>query len=453
MTPDEAEQFIDSSSFQLGYIDQPPLYSWILKSFSYISGLNVPMMIVIYHLIAFLFLLSLYSLIKEIWHRDYSWIIFISYTFFFIYSYDFFRYTIHTTLLMLVTAVSLHCYLKIFKEGKFIEYSLLGFYFGLGFLSKYNFLFFCACLVLASLVTAKGRSVLFNWKTIISVLIFALIISPHLLWQLDNDFTSFRYALNRGEAASSNINYLLVIIDCFWNYILYAAIFFIFFLKDFKLKHFNEEPLFTTFRAAALFSILIPLVIIFSFEIANFSQRWLAPVNIFVPLALFSFIKFEDLNKKVFRYKIFWIIILVTNLVLLGIRTTTYLMPDLLGVSFISKPYKEIYSNINKDFAKENIELQDFKILSFREVGIYAGLKPHLADTELQVVRGVDKLHKLCQNTDKKCIIVWDQSREKEFNKFINKSQLDKKDLFSKSGKFLYSNELDDYQINFSELL
>lgn len=444
MTYDEAEQFLDSSSYQLGYLDQPPLYSWIVKTFSLVLGMNTPMMIIVYHLIAFIFLVSIYFLLKEIWQDKYAWIIQCSFLFFFIFSYDFYRYTIHTALASMFCALSMLVFIRLFKYRSIIDYALLGLCFGLGLLSKYNFLFFIIVLVLACLSNSAARSVLLNWKTNLAILICVLVFSPHFYWLYENDFPSVAYAMERGEAGDSAINYLGVLLNTYWNVLVYLGVFVVFFFKDFNSKHLKDEPFFITLRMAGALAILVPLFSIIVLQAGNFSQRWMAPLNIFIPLALFSFIEFKE---KTVRYKLFFVVCIIMSLIFYGARIASYYFPDKFGPSFISKPHKQIYQDLDLDLDSHGLAVDEVEFIAFDDITILGGIRSYYPNAEVELLR---KHSKLDLDETKTQIIIWESDDDEEFKKILEKRDESYKYLFSKSSKYLHSKELEPYKVNFA---
>lgn len=444
MTYDEAEQFIDASSFQLGYLDQPPLYSWIIKCFSLVFGMNTTMMVFVYHLIAFIFLVSIYFLLKEIWQDKYAWLIQCSFLFFFIFSYDFYRYTIHTALASMFCALSMLIFIRIFKYKLLRDYALLGLCFGLGLLSKYNFLFFIVVLVLACLSSKTSRSILLNSKANLSILIMLLVFAPHFYWLYENDFPSIAYAMQRGEAGDSTINYIGVLLNTYWNVLVYLGVFILFFFKDFNSKHLEDEPFFITLRMAGVLSILVPLFAIIVLQAGNFSQRWMAPLNIFIPLALFSFVEFKE---KSLRYKLFFIVCTIMALVFYGARISSYFFPDKFGLSFINKPHKQIYKDLENNLSSHNITIEDVEFIGFDDITILGGIRSFYPKAEVEILR---KHSKLDLNKNKIQIIVWEASNDEDFKKTLEKREEKYRYIFSKSTNFLHAKELEPYQVNFA---
>lgn len=447
MTYDEAEQFIDARTFVLGYSDQPPLYSWILKTFSYVFGLNVQMMMLVYHLVAALFLIMLFKITDLIFDcQRKSLYCFLSYTFFFIYSYDFYRYTIHTALMMLMCSLSLYYFFKIyFDKASWLNYFFLGVFFGLGLLSKYNFIFFILAIIFACLFTQKTRSILFSYKTAFAIFTCILIFSPHLLWIINNDYQPIHYAMKRGEAGAleKDFDLLSVLLNTYWNYLVYAGVMVVLFFKDIK----KNSSAFNKFLLALLaFCIFFPLLLILFLKAGNFSQRWLAPLNIFLPVVFFSFIEIEGAK---WQYKLFKISIAVMFIVFYIMRIASYYFPSEKRPSFLSKPYKAIYSNIKKDLFENGIDLKadGLDVYSFKEVGILAGIRSFNKDIEVKVI------YPQARNIHfTKDLIVISKDNIRAFDKFASENNLHYELIFTKIAPYLHSSSKKGYKVSFATI-
>lgn len=445
MTYDEAEQFIDAKDFVLGYADQPPLYSWILKCVSFVFGLNTTMMMMVYHVIVVMFLVCLYKITELIFtDNTKSFYCFISYSLFFIYSYDFYRYTIHTALMMLFCALGLYTYLKIYlNKANLVNYCLLGIFFGLGLLSKYNFIFFILALIFASCFTSQSRKVLFNSKTFLSIILCILVTSPHFAWVINNEFQPIHYALKRGETGSNHEDFDLisVLLNTYWNYLVYFLAITIFFFKDLK-KQLTELNKFSL--AVLFFCIAFPFLLIVVLKAANFTQRWLAPLNIFIPIIVFSFIEIQSKN---ILHKLFKVTVLVLIIVFYAMRIASYYFPSEKRPSFLAKPYKAIFADFKNDLFKNDININDpdLKIYSFKEVSILAGLKTFYKDLEIKVI--YPQVEAINLSND---LIIYTKENSQAFEQFIEENKLEYKTLFSKSAPYLHSKKNNLYKVNFA---
>ena len=95
---------------------------------------------------------------------------------------------------------------KIFetKEIKFSDCLLIGFFAAIGFLSKYLFIYLLASigsLFIYSIFIKKNKR--FDFKHLIILEVFLVLLIPHFVWLYNNDFITIFYGLKRAGLESS----------------------------------------------------------------------------------------------------------------------------------------------------------------------------------------------------------------------------------------------------------
>ena len=93
---------------------------------------------------------------------------------------------------------------KIINQEKIKDFLLLGFFAGLGFLSKYLFIYLLASITIFFILFLLQRKK-FKYVYLIPILIFFIIVSPHIFWLFKNDFVTISYALKRTGIENSGI--------------------------------------------------------------------------------------------------------------------------------------------------------------------------------------------------------------------------------------------------------
>ena len=97
---------------------------------------------------------------------------------------------------------------KIFnqKEIEVKDCILLGFFGAAGFLSKYLFVYLLLTLVLLFLFFILYKKIKkFDFKYLISIEVFLVLLVPHFIWLNDNDYITIAYGLKRTGLEQSNI--------------------------------------------------------------------------------------------------------------------------------------------------------------------------------------------------------------------------------------------------------
>jgi 4-amino-4-deoxy-L-arabinose transferase-like glycosyltransferase len=83
-----------------------------------------------------------------------------------------------------------------FKNDKIHNWLLFGLFAGLGVLSKYLFIYLLISVSLFFIYHLK-KNKKFNIKYLIPLLVFLLVLSPHLKWLIDSDYKTIAYGLKR----------------------------------------------------------------------------------------------------------------------------------------------------------------------------------------------------------------------------------------------------------------
>ena len=332
MEMSEAEQFLDASGFSLGYSQQAPLYTWIVRWTSLFLGMNIMTLTIIKYSVIFSFYFFFFLVARSLWNEKTSLLITGSLLLFPTFSYEAHRDLTHTMLVSAMALMTLFLYVRILREGKTVYYFLIGVCAGLGVLSKYNFIFFLAALLLASLSFREGRRAVIDRRISISVLCAVIVLLPHLVWLARENFASVHYALARSEAAAPAFNRLPKIFHAvslsYLEVLLFFSVTALAFRRYFSKDENADNALPRLFRRLALYGLLAPLLAIVFLQPGNFSSRWLAPVLFTLPLAAFSLIRVNE-DKPAFR--LFGCLCAFIAVSVLLVRTLIGFWPDVAG--------------------------------------------------------------------------------------------------------------------------
>lgn len=94
-------------------------------------------------------------------------------------------------------SLAIYFTINILEKQKLIDYIFLGFSLGLGFCSKYHIVIFLPILFLYLIFEKKLHLV--RWTYVIATITTGLIFSmPVIIWNYQNDFSSFLFQLNHG---------------------------------------------------------------------------------------------------------------------------------------------------------------------------------------------------------------------------------------------------------------
>ncbi len=241
------------------------------------------------------------------------------------------------------------------KDIKFIDCFLIGLFAAVGFLSKYLFIYLLASITLLFiyLIFVK-RTKKFDFKYLITIEVFLVLLVPHLIWLFNNDFITLTYGLKRtgleGSGILDHLKYPIIFLGkqigilmpfFFLIYLLVKKTKFKFNLKDKKLLF-------------LLFVNILPIVLMLLTSLITGSKvrtMWMTPFYLFFGV-LFVYISQSQINTK----KI--------NSFLYGFLFLFFLSPILYSYDSISKtdkrtdyPGKEVAAKVQivwqQDFDKE----------------------------------------------------------------------------------------------------
>ncbi len=172
------------------------------------------------------------------------------------------------------------------KNIKFFDCFIIGLFAAVGFLSKYLFIYllFSIFLFFTYLIIFK-KTKKFDFKYLIIIEVFLVLLIPHLVWLFDNDFITVIYGLKRAGLESpdilDHIKYPIIFLlkqigilipFFFLTYLLIKKI-------KFKIKIKNEKFLFL------IFINILPIVLIFLTSMITGSKirtMWMTPFYLFL---------------------------------------------------------------------------------------------------------------------------------------------------------------------------
>ena len=241
------------------------------------------------------------------------------------------------------------------KEIKFLDCLLVGLFAAIGFLSKYLFIYLLISidLLFIYLIFFK-KTKKFDFKYLITVEVFIVLLVPHLIWLYNNDYITILYGLKRTELDSPGIlNHLINPILFLLKQIgILIPFFFLIWLLVKKIKFkFNLKDKKLLFL---LFINIMPIFLMLVTSLAtgsNIRTMWMTPFYLFFGV-LFLYLLRSQINLK----KI--------NSFLYGFLFLFFLSPLFYSYVSISQtdkrtdyPGKEIATKVqfvwNQDFDKE----------------------------------------------------------------------------------------------------
>ena len=190
---------------------------------------------------------------------------------------------------------------KCITKDKIIDWILLGVFSALGFLTHYSFVFLISAIMIFFIIKILKEKKI-NYKYLISILTFIVIITPHLIWLYENDFITITYAFGRTGIENKDIlnhvlNPLKFIAKQFGMLIPLLFMFLIIFSKKKNIKKLN----FVDKKLSFLVCInIIPIIIVFLISFltgAKIRTMWMSTFYLFFGILLFYYFK-SNINLK-----------------------------------------------------------------------------------------------------------------------------------------------------------
>ena len=366
---DEAQYWLWSQKPDLGYYSKPPLLAWFLSGYlglfgdSFLSIKTFP--IAIYLFISY----AIYKLCLNLSFNKKN-AQFCAVSFLVIPAASLSSFLVSTDLLLLLFwTTGMVLLLKTIKNNSNLNFLLLGLIIGLGFLAKYAAIYFLLCLLM--LLVLERKSLHSFVKNPVGVLVFLIsfvtVLSPNILWNFNNGWITLSHTSDNANLQNLNLS-IYEPIKFLGSQILmvgpFLFIFFIFFLKNFRLDYENKFLL--------IFSLPIILIVLAEGFLVRANANWAAPALISIFIFLFRLVNKNPLLKInfIFNYIIafllfFSILNTSANKVfdrITGVEKFSNNLSDIIKEKDIVVSDRIIFSNIAYQFRnKENLILMPYE--------------------------------------------------------------------------------------------
>ncbi len=241
------------------------------------------------------------------------------------------------------------------KEIKFIDCFLVGLFSAFGFLSKYLFIYLLVSidLLFIYLIFFK-KTKKFDFKYLVILEIFIVLLVPHLVWLFNNDFITVSYGLDRSglEVSSFTDHVKNPLIFLFKQIGILIPFFFLAFLLIKKIKfkiNFKDKKL-----LFLLFINFIPILLMFITSVITGSHirtMWMTPFYLFFGVT-FIYIFYSQISikkNKSFLYGFLFFFILSPALYSYISISQTDKRTDYLGKEIAAKAQITWSQNFNKE--------------------------------------------------------------------------------------------------------
>ena len=180
---------------------------------------------------------------------------------------------------------------KSLKNNDATNWLLFGLFAALGFLSHYLFLYLLVAIGIFFIYYTTSKK--FNFKCLISLISFFIVLLPHLIWLVDNNYTTISYALHRTGIENSNffevhLLYPLIFLGKQIGILIPFFIMLLFIVSKFKTKINYQDK-----KLIFLFAInIVPIILMFFTSLfmgVKIRTMWMSPFYLFMGV-LFMYI-------------------------------------------------------------------------------------------------------------------------------------------------------------------
>ena len=207
-------------------------------------------------------------------------------------------------------ALSIYYCWKGIKGNNYIDWLLFGLFAALGILSKYLFIYLLLAVDVFFIYLIIKKQ--FNFRCLISLLPFFLILTPHIIWLSENDYITITYALNRTGIEDSNyldnLHQPFIFLGKQIGILIPFFVMFLFIISKIKIKFKLKDK-------KLLFLLVInfvPIILIFLTSLimgAKIRTMWMTPFYLFSgTLLVYIFQQQISLKKLKYFFSIFLIL-------------------------------------------------------------------------------------------------------------------------------------------------
>ena len=425
---DGAEQIRHAQELLLGHpIPQPPMYSWLSWTMFQIFGTGLfALTLLKYALISLTFWFTWLVSGQLFQHLQTRYIATLAYLLMPSFAWHMHQGFTHTILLGFGIILSLHALLSLKEKPNSKNYIYLGFAFGVGLMGKYSFLLFMFPLIIAALSIKNYRGILINSKIWLSIILFLLVIGPHLYWLIQHYQEIFISIDQKLKVTSDNllferINSLGKFIGAAIAFVLPFALLFLLgnwrqlFNTDKQLIKNDNILLLSRFYWVIAITIIILAVFV---SMPHFKVRWFHPLMMIFPLWMLIRIERSQLiSKTVIKW--FYSLVVLLSVLVLSVRIIQMtISPELGKYGRLNRPIVETLDKLPDAITRNNILRTEDGFIGSHLLSIF---------NNKNIIIEKRNLNKKRYKDSKKCLWLWDDDTpyaEPNINKILNSGEI-----------------------------
>ena len=348
---DTIEALAWGSNLDWGFEKHPPLSAFAVEAFYKIFGSQDWA----YYFLSQIFVISTFFIVwifsKEFFkNRTYSLISLLFLEGIYFYNFTTPEFNVNVCQLPFWALSVLYAW-KGFKDNKNSDWLLFGLFAALGILSKYLFIYLLVAMdVFFCYMIIKKKS---NFKSLISLIPFFLVLLPHLIWLTENNYITITYGLHRSSdtfyagdpGLLNHIKYPLIFFAKQIGVLIPFFIMLIFITSKFKTKfNFKDKKLIFLLTVN-----ILPLIFIFLTSLffgINIRTMWMTPFYLFFGVLIVYVLQKNIDLRKVKNFFIVFLVFFILSPSFYFLNSTTKKNQR------IDYPAKEIAKDVQKNWNK-----------------------------------------------------------------------------------------------------
>tara|TARA_B110001452_G_scaffold190753_1_gene160939 strand:+ start:295 stop:1602 length:1308 start_codon:yes stop_codon:yes gene_type:complete len=305
---DTIEALAWGSNLDWGFDKHPPFSAFVIEIFYTIFGSNdwaYYLLSQIFVIIGFIYVWKLSNEIFE--DKIYSLFSLLILTGIYFYNFTTPEFNVNVSQIPF-WSLTVYYFWKSINTNKKINWILFGVFSGLGFLSKYLFIYILVSILIYFIINLKKYKK-FIPNYILAIIVSLAILTPHFFWLFENDFVTIFYGLNRSAVIESELinnfkNPLIFLTKQMIILLPFIAMIFLL-LKKIKLKLKlnikNQKILFLiSISILPIFLVIITSII----TGAKIRTMWMTPFYLFFGTLFFEILRKNIDLKKIKRFYI-----------------------------------------------------------------------------------------------------------------------------------------------------
>ena len=199
---DTIEALAWGSNLDWGFNKHPPMSAFLVETFYQIFGNNDWAYYFLSQICVVFSFFIIWSLSKDFFeNKIYSFLSILLLEGIYFYNYTTPEFNVYVCELPFWSLTVFYCW-KGFKNNKYADWLLFGIFAAFGILSHYLFTYLLLSLDLLFLYMLIKKKI--DFKCMVSLIPFLIVLLPHLIWLTENDYITISYGLHRTGSGEQN---------------------------------------------------------------------------------------------------------------------------------------------------------------------------------------------------------------------------------------------------------